>query len=343
MSRSVMALAASFVVAFGASAQAREKEANTPSGRPEMVFAYTSLSDAVSQVSSTCMDRGWMVSTQINNQVVCEIPMGIFQSAMTQMLIGNRYSSPPKSFVRFSLGQVGDHTRVQAQAWSETQMAFGQMQHHQYQDDGTYNNLLGFLAGARAQFPVGTTFTSHAYLGVSGENSSWQNGRRSQYGWKLLSVTERGPAYKMGVRAGDILAKINNRTFQTEEDVAKHLDRQRVGQSLKVTVLRDGQELTFEGIAEGRPTITTLVRPSEVPSDALPVALQYAAAHAGSVEAALGGEVPPSASQPKVEEGSLEEDELTRRRREAAEAQARLEEAEARVATEAPGTSSPKP
>ena len=337
------ALFACALLAMPMAAEAREKEANTPSGRAEMVFAGVQLSDAVTSVSSACMDRGWMITSQINNQVVCEIPLGIWQSAFTQMMIGNSYSTPPKSFVRVSLAQVGEHTRAQTQSWAETQMAFGQLQHHQYQDDGTYNNMLTFLAQAGAQFPVGTTFTSAAYLGVEGEDATWQSGRRRQYGHVLTKVTERAPAHAWGAKAGDIVAKVNNRTFRDDAGFVALLNRQRVGQPMTITVVRDGQEIVLSGTAKGRPTITTLVRPSDVPAGQLPVAMQIAAAHLGSVDAArevvaaadIGSTTEPvttamaasAAGAPASAESDLE-----RMRREAAEAQARLAKAEAEAA-----------
>lgn len=321
-------------------AEAREKEATTPSGRPEMVFGYTALSDAVAQVQSKCMDKGWMVSSQTNNQVVCEIPMGIFQAALTQMLVGNKYSTTPKMFTRFSLGQVGEHTRVQTQTWAETQMAFGQMQQQAYNDDGTYNNMLGFLAESGAQFPIGTTFTSRAYLAIRGEDATWMNGRRSAFGHRLTQVTVNGPAHRMGARQGDIVAKINNRTFRDEEGLGSLLNRQRVGEAISLTVIRDGEEVALQGVAEGRPTTTVLVDPRIVPPGETAVGMQIAVGVFGSVAAAqaeyartIPGYVVPSADKAAlVEVASEPETDLARMRREAAEAQERLAEAERAVA-----------
>lgn len=306
-------------------AVAREKEANTPSGRAEMVFAAMPLDQAVAKVSSACMDRGWMVTNQISNQVVCEVPMGAWQSALTQLAIGNSYSTPPKQFVRVSLAQMGEHTRAQTQVWAETQMAFGQMQHHQYQDDNTYNNMLTFLGEAGAQLPIGTTFTAHAYLGIDGEAKTWPNGRRSQYGQTLKRVMEGAPAHAMGVRTGDVLTKVNNRTFRDEAGLAALLNRQRIGQPITVTVMRDSEELTFNGTAKGRPAITMLVRPADVPEGQRPLAMQIAAAHLGGIEGARE-----AAGIAQVVEKP--ETDLERMRREAAEAQARLAAAEAEAA-----------
>jgi len=328
-------IAACAVALVATHAVALDKAATTPSGRPEMIFAYTPVDQAVASVSSKCMDRGWMVTQQLPGQVVCEIPMGVFQSALTQMLIGNSYSSPPKQFIRISMAQTGDHTRVQTQTWAETQMAFGQMQHHQYTDDNTYNASMVFMGEAGAQFPVGTTFTGAAYLGVEGEAAQWQDGRRSAYGWRITKVTSGSPSARMGVQVGDIIGKINNRGFRDDAGFLAQLDRARIGQPLALLIVRAGQNQTLSGTAEGRPTITTLVRPNEIPDGQNGVGMQLAAAALGGVDQALTAmgatrrTIPATQIGPEVPKA---ETDLERMRREAAEAAARLAEAEARAA-----------
>ena len=308
---------------------AREKQAVTPSGRAEMVFAYAPIDQAVTSIGSKCMDRGWMVTQQTANQVVCEIPMGMWQSALTQMAIGNSYSSPPKSFVRFSLAYVGEHTRVQAQVWSETQMAFGQMRHHQFQDDNTYNNMLGFMGEAGGQFPIGTSFADTAYLGVELESATWQDGRRQQVGRKVAMVYPDSPAAKMGVLVGDVIGKVNNRTFRDDAGFVQLMDRQRIGSDLAVTVIRDGQPSVLNGIAAGRPSIRHLIRQSDIPAGETGASTQMAAAMWGSPEAALARYK--ALSDPKGEAAGPETP-LEKTRGEAAEAEAKLAAAEAKAA-----------
>lgn len=299
-----------------------------------MVFGYTTLNDAVAQVQSKCMDKGWMVSSQTTNQVVCEIPMGIFQAALTQMLVGNSYSTTPEMFTRFSLAQVGDHTRVQTQTWAETQMAFGQMQQQAYSDDGTYNNMLGFLAESGAQFPVGTTFTSRAYLGVEGDDATWMNGRRSAYGYRIKNMIVGAPGSGLGLHDGDVVTEINGRGLRNTEAFTAALDRQRVGQAITITIQRDGQEMTLTGVAKGRPTITQIIRNTDVPPDLTPTGAQIAVATFGGVDqmyerytATHPGYIRPA---PVVmAQAAAPETEIERMRREAAEAQARLAAAEA--------------
>ncbi len=338
----IAAVAAAVAVCLAQPTSAREKDAVTPSGRAEMVFAYTPISDAVTAVGSKCMDRGWMITQQTSNQVVCEIPLGMWQSAFTQLLIGNQYSSDPKSFVRVSLAQTGEHTRVQTQVWAETQMAFGQMQHHQYQDDGTYNNMLGFLAEAGAQMPVGTTFPSTPHLGIDGENTTWQDGRRTQFGYRVTRIHPNTFAQTAGFQVGDVVGKVNNRTMRDQAGFGTLLGRQRVGASMTLTIIRDGQPVTISGVARGRPTITTLLRPTDIPTGQTGVAMQMMVAVYGDQDTALAAyhrenglpeRTSPTVEQAGIANAAKPETELERIRREAAEAQARLAEAEARAAS----------
>lgn len=316
-------------LATASGASAKEKNAVTPSGRPEMVFAYSQLADAVVAVQSECMDLGWMVTSQTTNQVVCEIPMGVWQSALTQLAIGNSYSTTPKRFIRVSLAQVGENTRAQTQIWVETQMPFGQMRQEALTDDGAYNTSLDFLAQAGAQFPVGTTFNNMAFLGVNGEDASWQDSRRQRYGWRITSISEGNPADRLGLLVGDIIGKINNRTFDNQEGALAHLDRAQVGRPLALTVIRNGETMQFNTTAEGRPAITMLLRAEDIPQveGATPAAAQIAVASLHSLEAfkAANGMAPAPADEAPIPP----ETELERARREAAEAQARLAAMEA--------------
>jgi hypothetical protein len=331
------ALAVSLLVAAPAHA---EKQVTTPSGRAEMVFPYTSLTDAVNAVQSKCMDKGWMVTQQTNNQVICEVPMGMWQSAFTQMMIGNSYSTTPKQFVRFSLAEVGGNTRVQVQGWAETQMAFGQVQQHQYTDDTSYDNYMGFLFESGAQLPVGSSFNGTAYLGMDFEPASWTNGKKQAYGERVKNIIERSPGYRMGLRDGDVIAKINGKTFKDQSGIRKLLDKQKVGNPINVTVIRDGVEQTFSATAEGRPPITALVHPRDIPQGVEglnAVGAQVGVATFGSVEAwhAVVRDRNPNAAfasaTPSVQTAAAVapvESETDRLRRELAEAQAKLEAAE---------------
>jgi hypothetical protein len=98
------------------------------SGSPEAYF-LTPPEQTMGKLGSACMDRRGSVTESSANQVVCEVPMGAGQAIVTQLLIGNSYSTTPQEFIRFNIIPFGSGaSRVQAAAWVETTMAFGQKQ-----------------------------------------------------------------------------------------------------------------------------------------------------------------------------------------------------------------------
>lgn len=163
------------------------------------------------------------------------------------------------------------------------------------------------------------------------------NGRRSAWAQRLTTVAEGSPGARMGLQAGDLIVKINNRPFRDDAAMVTALDRQRVGQSWTVTVMRGDQESTLSGVAEGRPTITLLIRPTDILPGETATGMQVAAAAMGGLEPAIAAYAaanpdwhrpqPVAAVVPPAPETALE-----RIRREAAEAQARLAAAESAAA-----------
>ena len=99
------------------------------------------------------MDRGHIVVDSTVNQVQCQIEMGVLQSALTQALIGNSYSTTPQQLVRFVIIPVGADTRVQAQMWVQTQMAFGQMQTQELNGAQQFNSVQSFLMSIGGSAP----------------------------------------------------------------------------------------------------------------------------------------------------------------------------------------------
>lgn len=78
-------------------------------------------------VASICIDQGWAITTQSDNQVVCERkPDGL--SALKYLgEAPRRGASQLKGFVRFIVLPRGDKVRVQISGYSEYSTAFGQV------------------------------------------------------------------------------------------------------------------------------------------------------------------------------------------------------------------------
>ncbi len=63
-----------------------------------------------------------------SSSVICGKQQEGGNAVLTQALIGNAYSTPPVSRVRFTISQLNNDVKVWADMWVETQMAMGQMQ-----------------------------------------------------------------------------------------------------------------------------------------------------------------------------------------------------------------------
>lgn len=211
-------------VSFSSLAIGSNREVITPSGLPEVIFPATPSADVASKVASHCMDAGWQVTSQQNNQIVCEVPMNAMRSVLTQALIGNSYSTTPRQFVKVNIAQIGDHSRAQAMAWVETQMVFGQMRQQPFTDDNTFNNLIGFLTAAGGELPPGSQFPG-IYIGFGGQAESDGKGVSAV----VLLVTPGTPGEEAGLLTGDRIMKVNGSTFKSMEDFTKKLSKLSVG------------------------------------------------------------------------------------------------------------------
>ena len=83
---------------------------------------------------------------------------------------------------------------------------------------------------------VGTGELSKVYLGVVGEDAP-ENG-----GAKLSDVTEGGPAAKGGLKAGDVVTKIDEAKVEKYEDLTDYFLNKKPGDALKLVVKRGDKD-----------------------------------------------------------------------------------------------------
>jgi hypothetical protein len=226
---------------------AADKFFQTPSGQPEVTFKDTSLGDAASKVANNCMNAGWMIASQGSNQVVCEIRMDLMRSALTQVLIGNSYSTTPRSFVRVSMAQVGADVRAQANAWVETQMAFGQMRQQPYDDANTFNRLMNFLASAGGSLTPGSR-RQGVLVGFAAQPEAIGG---DKVALNVNLVGKGTPAEKSGLRIGDRIFKVNGKSIKSMDDFIGKVGKVSYGAMYPLLITRDGAEQTL--MLEARP------------------------------------------------------------------------------------------
>jgi PDZ domain-containing secreted protein len=100
-------------------------------------------------------------------------------------------------------------------------------------------------------------FNQQGYLGVGVETVTpalkQQDGLSRSNGVLVASIDGSGPAFKAGIQRGDIITSVDGTTVTQQEDVVGLIAKMKAGDSVSVTVDRNGQSLTFQVTLGGRP------------------------------------------------------------------------------------------
>lgn len=222
----------------------------TPSGHPEVVFPGDDVQTANSKIVDACMLAGWKVRDQNQTQIICEIKIGDFTSALQQALIGNKYSTKPTSYVRISLSQIGNSSRAQAASWFEVPMGFGQVQTVDYEGDDNFNNLEKFLIKAGGKFPEGTRIPG-PYIGIQGKVV--KSGNSAVFNVESLDPSSPAEVAKIAVQ--DQIIAISGKRFKSDQEMIRRIMKLPVHKSYTLTVLRNGTQVELQVEWEERPPI----------------------------------------------------------------------------------------
>lgn len=101
---------------------------DTASGKPEGIYQSTTKEKVKDALVNYRNNKGLMFFNADSSSVICGKQQEGGNAVLTQALIGNAYSTPPVSRVRFTISQLNNDVKVWADMWVETQMAMGQMQ-----------------------------------------------------------------------------------------------------------------------------------------------------------------------------------------------------------------------
>lgn len=225
-----------FSVACSATpALADEYFAVTPSGQTEAIFDK-SVSETTDALAGKCIDVGWTVVESTNTVVVCEAPMNFGQSLVGTLLMGNSYSTPPRTYYRFNVAGVRGASRVQASGWMELQMAFGQTRRNDFVGPEFHNGATNFLVAAGGRLPPGTTFPNHVVLGVELDDSY------SKSGVRVRSVETGSVAEDAGIRAGDMITRLARKRIDSPDDWMDGAAKAAEKESYEVEFTRDGNK-----------------------------------------------------------------------------------------------------
>jgi putative serine protease PepD len=96
---------------------------------------------------------------------------------------------------------------------------------------------------------IATGKVNHAYLGVSTTDAP-------RGGAQVASVTAGGPAASSGLRAGDVITALGGQAVSSSSALASLVDEHKPGETVGVTVTRDGSQHTIQAKLGQRPATT---------------------------------------------------------------------------------------
>ena len=100
---------------------------------------------------------------------------------------------------------------------------------------------------------------SRAYLGVGTQpvnlSDAWvkKMNLSSDRGLLIVSLAANGPAEKAGVLIGDVLIELDGKPCRDMDDVHGALGSERIGQALKIALIRGGERHECAVIVDERP------------------------------------------------------------------------------------------
>jgi S1-C subfamily serine protease len=65
-------------------------------------------------------------------------------------------------------------------------------------------------------------------------------------------VMQNGPAQKAGIRAGDVIVELAGRKIENIYDYTFGIEGLKIGEAVRIVVMRDGETLEFELVPESR-------------------------------------------------------------------------------------------
>ncbi|MDO4848812.1 MAG: trypsin-like peptidase domain-containing protein [Coriobacteriia bacterium] len=101
-----------------------------------------------------------------------------------------------------------------------------------------------------AQKIINGETVTHAHIGVSMQTVNEQNAKANKLsvtsGAYVADVTESGPAANAGIQKGDIITAIDGVQMSSADDVILAVRSHNIGDTVKVTVMRKSQEMSFD-------------------------------------------------------------------------------------------------
>ncbi|MBM6403244.1 trypsin-like peptidase domain-containing protein [Phycicoccus sp. CSK15P-2] len=99
---------------------------------------------------------------------------------------------------------------------------------------------------------IKTGTAKHAYLGVTPQDGSASDGSATRAGAEITSVGEGTPAAQAGLQEGDVVVAVDGEAVDSAESLVAHIREKTVGDTVQLTVLRDGRSTELTATLEAR-------------------------------------------------------------------------------------------
>lgn len=126
-----------------------ERIKQTKSGKPEGFYPNQTKEKVSGALVATCNEKGLIVYDAKPEVVICGKELEGGAALLTQATIGNAYSTPPIAKIRYTISQINSDVKVWADMWTETQMAMGQVNSMNIQDNQSFNSVQRLLDGLK--------------------------------------------------------------------------------------------------------------------------------------------------------------------------------------------------
>lgn len=221
MLQSHSALIVALALFAAAKSPANTLDIKTPTGEVTATFVQISPAQLSSQIAAACLDRGLRIDERSDQRVVCT-------DAETGMLLT---STRTREIARFNIIDVAGNIRVHGEAIRLVNQPMRPITRAEGIFDRDMLDILDELGG---QFPQGTTFKGND-LGVYGRTVYGKAG-----GFLVNKVVPGSAAEEAGLRAGDLVRRINRKPITYAMDMRLRTEKLKPGATIAIEIDRGG-------------------------------------------------------------------------------------------------------
>ncbi len=95
---------------------------------------------------------------------------------------------------------------------------------------------------------------AHAYLGVTPQNGSANDGSAIRAGAEVASVGDGTPAAAAGLKVGDVIIAVDGKPVDSADSLVGHVREKTTGDQVTLTVLRDGKSIQVKATLAAKPS-----------------------------------------------------------------------------------------